>query len=197
MYTLPKTVTVAGKEFKIRCDGDFRMVLDCLIALEDAELTKRERMLACLVIFYSGIDTIQDLSVFETDEQLSDAVREMFKFINCGQLESPAASVNHKLIDWQLDSHLLSSAINKVAGTEVRALPYCHWWTFMGYFLAIGDGTFAQVISIRNKILQQKKLEKWEREFRHNNPQYFKWDSVPVSKKELDDEARKMWNGGQ
>ena len=45
-----------------------------------------------------------------------------------------------------------------------------HWWEFIGAFGCIGDGQFAQVVSIRNKRLHGKKLDKAEQEFVRNNP---------------------------
>ena len=62
------------------------------------------------------------------------------------------------------------SAINKVAGREIRTDSYCHWWTFIGYFDAIdGESTFANIVNIRNKKAKGKKLEKWEQEFYNAN----------------------------
>ena len=57
---------------------------------------------------------------------------------------------------------------------EVRACEYLHFWTFMGYFNEIGKGTFATVVSIRDKQRRHKKLEKEEREFIRDNPDIVK-----------------------
>ena len=59
---------------------------------------------------------------------------------------------------------MIFSAINKVAGKEIRSQEYMHWWTFMGLFNEIGEGMFASVINIRNKKARHKKLEKYEQE---------------------------------
>ena len=75
-----------------------------------------------------------------------------------------------KLIDWTDDEHLIFPAVNKVAGTETRALPFLHWWTFLGYFNEIGENSlFASVLSIRSKKAKGKKLEKYEQEFYKEN----------------------------
>ena len=47
----------------------------------------------------------------------------------------------------------------------MRALPYLHWWSFLSAFDAIGDGTFATVVGLRDKLRRGKKLEPWELEF--------------------------------
>jgi hypothetical protein len=40
--------------------------------------------------------------------------------------------------------------------------------------MAIGDGALATVVGIRDKIARGKKLEKYEQDFKRDNPQYFK-----------------------
>ena len=59
--------------------------------------------------------------------------------------------------------------VNKVAGTEIRAIPFLHWWTFMAYFNAIGEGQLSTLVSIRDKLRRGKKLEKWEQEYYRKN----------------------------
>lgn len=194
MYEIPTSIFIKGEEFKIRNNGDYRMILDCLIALDDSELEEPERIACSLIIFYDGIDSPADFNKFPDKET---AVLEMFKFFNCGQNESPGANVNYKLIDWEQDSQLISSAINKVANKEIRLEPYIHWWTFMGYYLAIGESALSTVLSIRNKIKKGKKLEKYEQEFKRNNPNYFRWDSRTAKQHDSDELARQLWNSGK
>ena len=194
MYDIPVSVQVGDTKYNIRNKGDFRMVLDCFAALDDEQLTAQERILACVIIFYEDMHSIEDTNKF-SDYQT--AVAEMFKFFNCGQEESPGASTNYKLIDWQTDSQLISSAINNVAGKEIRAEKYVHWWTFMGYYLAVGESALSTVVNIRNKIVKGKKLEKYEQEFRKNNPQLFRWKSKTVEQREQDELARSLWNSGK
>lgn len=194
MYDIPVSVQIGDTQYNIRNKGDFRMVLDCFAALDDEQLTAQERILACVIIFYEDMHSIEDTNKF-SDYQT--AVAEMFKFFNCGQEESPGASTNYKLIDWQTDSQLISSAINNVAGKEIRAEKYVHWWTFMGYYLAVGESALSTVVNIRSKIVKGKKLEKYEQEFRKNNPQLFRWKSKTVEQREQDDLARSLWNSGK
>ena len=194
MYDIPVKVQVGDKWYNIRNKGDFRMVLDCFAALDDVQLTEQERILASVIIFYEDMHSVEDTNKFS---DYNTAVTEMFKFFNCGQEESPGASTNYKLIDWQTDSQLVSSAINNVAGKEIRAEKYVHWWTFMGYYLAVGESALSTVVGIRSKIVKGKKLEKYEQEFRKNNPQYFRWNSKTVEQRAQDELARSLWNSGK
>ena len=60
-------------------------------------------------------------------------------------------------------------AINHVAGFEVRAAEYIHWWTFMGYYMEISEGIFSHILGLRVKKAKGKPLEKWEREYWREN----------------------------
>ena len=192
MYEIPTSITIDGRIFQIRNNGDYRVILDCFKALEDEELEASERLLASLIIFYEDFNSIED--VYNIDD-LSKLVSEMFKFFNCGN-ESMGTKVNHSIIDWEQDSQLICSAINKVANKEIRSEKYIHWWTFMGYYIAIGDSPLSTILGIRNKILSNKKLEKYEQQFRRNNPQYFVWNSRSMQEKEADKIAKEIWNSG-
>lgn len=194
MYTIPQSVLIEGKEYPIRNKGDFRVILDCFEVLNDVELTAQERLLASLIIFLEDMNSVYDLAVFEN---IDNAISAMFNFFRCGETESPGAKMNFKLIDWQKDSQLICSAINKVAGKEIRAESYLHWWTFMGYFLAIGESPLATIVSIRNKIMRGTKLDKSEMKFRRENPEYFIWDSKTAEQKEDDELIRQLWNQGK
>ena len=91
---------------------------------------------------------------------------------------------------------MIASAVNKVAGIEVRATSYIHWWTFMGYYLAIGESPLATIVSIRSKIMEGKKLEKYESKFKNDNPQYFIWDNKSIEDKEAEEAIMSLWNSG-
>ena len=57
------------------------------------------------------------------------------------------------------------SDVNRVAGREIRDEAFVHWWTFLSWFHAIGEGQLSTLVSIRDKLRRGKKLEKWEQDF--------------------------------
>lgn len=193
MYRLPTKVTVGDLEFNIRERGDFRMVLDCFKALQDAELSEDYRVLASLLIFYNELNDFADLREFEP--QLNDLVKEMFRFINGGEDNSPGAERDVALVDWEQDSQLVCAAINNVSNQEIRALEYLHWWTFLGYYMSVGQSVLSTVVSIRDKIAHHKKLEDWEKKFKNDNPKYFVWRQT-AKEQDLNNLVRDIWNKG-
>lgn len=193
MFEIPTSIDINGISYKIRNNGDFRMILDCFSALNDEELNKQERLFASLIIFYEDINTIQD--IYTNEDNLDTLVKSMYDFFNCGT-SSIGTHSNHKLVDWEQDSQLICSAVNKVAGKEIRFEPYIHWWTFMGYYTAVGESLLSTIVGIRDKIVRGKKLEKHEREFRRDNPQYFTWDNRSLEDKEAEQLIRELWDNG-
>ena len=193
MYSLPTKVKADDLEFNIRDRGDFRMVLDCFKALQDEELSEDYRVLASLLIFYNEFNDIEDLREFEP--QLQVLVNEMFKFINGGEDNSPGAERDVTLVDWEQDSPLVCAAINNVAHTEIRSVEYLHWWTFLGYYMSIGQSVLSTVVGIRDKIAHRKKLEDWEKKFKNDNPKYFVWRQT-AQEQDLNNLVRDIWNKG-
>jgi len=157
MYELPTTLEIDGVEHPIR--SDYRAVLDICTALADNELTSQEKGLALLTILYEDVEAITNLE---------EAVKKGLWFVACGDDTTPQRKAP-KLMDWEKDFSLIVAPVNRIAGCEIRSLPYMHWWTFIGYYYEIGDCAFANIVSIRSKKAKGKKLEKWEQEFYREN----------------------------
>lgn len=191
-YSLPKIIEIGGAPFAITNQGDYRMVLDCFSALNDEELSENEKIIASLIIFYEDINDIEDLDKIDAQE----AIEKMFKFFNCNQ-DNVGRKMNHRLIDWEKDANIICASVNRVAQTEIRSLPYLHWFTFMGYYMEIGECTLSTIVSIRNKIANNKKLEKYERDFKAENPEYFNFDFRSTIQKQDDSLIMNLWNGGE
>jgi len=189
MYELPTEIIIEGCPYKIRERGDYRIVLGAFSVLEDTELDQTERIISALMIFYEDLNELEDVLALPN---LEYAVSQMFDFFNGGKSDSSKKA--RKLIDWEDDSALICSAINHVAGKEIRLEPYIHWWTFLSYYMSVGECVLSTVVSIREKTMSGKKLEKWEKQYRDENPQYFNWNHKTID--ELDAEAwlKSVWN---
>jgi len=155
---LPKTLNVGGTEYKIR--SDYRDIFRIVSAFNDPELSDREKVYVCLKQVYLDFEKIPK-HFYET------AYETAVSFIECNM---PDDRPSPKLINWEKDEQLVFPAVNKVAGYEVRSVPYLHWWTFLGYFQGIDrDDTWGFILGIRQKRAKLKKLEKHEQEFYNAN----------------------------
>lgn len=196
MFDLPTTVTIKDREFGIRDDGDYRMILDVFSALQDIDIPKKERMITAIVIFYDGFSLDNVFEKAESSEIMEELATKMFDFISCGQTNM-GNKTNHKLIDWEQDEQLIASAVNNVANMEIRTVDYMHWWTFMGHYISVGESVLSTVVQIRSKLVEGKKLEKHEQEFRKKNPEYFIWNRQTVEDREADALIKEIWNQGK
>lgn len=158
-YTLPETVEIGGAEYPIR--WDYRPILDICAALQDTELDNQERAIAALTIFYPDFE---DIPV----EHVQEALDKLFWFINCGEEDEPKQG-NPKLVDWEQDFRLIAAPVSRVLGRSVRSKESLHWWDWMDAYAEIGDCTFAQVVSIRDKRARGKKLDKQDQEWYRRN----------------------------
>lgn len=157
-WSLPKSALVNGKRYRI--NADFRDILEIIECLNDREEDELTRRYVAMSLFFEDFETIPESDYVE-------AFRSMADFIAAG--EEDDGRPQPKQIDWKQDRNIIAAEINKVAGVEVRALEFLHWWTFVGYFCCIGDGQLATIVSIREKLRKGKKLETYEREFYTKN----------------------------
>lgn len=191
MYSLQTSIEIGQASFKIRNKGDFRMVLDCFEVMNDDELSMQEKLFVSLIIFYEDFNSFDDIS--NHMDILEELQKSMMNFINNGDENTKSNTQDRKVLDWKKDSNLICSAINNIAKTEIRALDYLHWWTFLGYYTAIGECLLSTVVSIRYKLAKGEKLEKYEKKFKQNNPEYFNIDMRSAEEKAADEYFRKLW----
>lgn len=153
---LPRSLEVNGRQLRIRTN--YRDILKILVAFSDPELQDSEKVYVCLLILYKDFEKMPR-------DDLEAAFAAAIQFIDCGAEPGKKKKRSPRTMDWEQDESLIFPAINKVAGREVRSLPYVHWWTFMGWFMEIGEGVYSSILSLRQKKAKGKKFEKWETEY--------------------------------
>lgn len=158
IFDLPTSVTFGGREWEIATD--YRDVLRVLTAFEDPDLTDADKAAICLYNMYVDLDEIPA-------ELAQDALDAAVAFIDAGHTREDTPGP--RTVDWTQDAPLIFPAVNRVAGYEVRAVEYMHWWTFVGLFMEIKDTTYSTILSLRAKKGRGKKLEKWEQEYWSQN----------------------------
>lgn len=190
---LPEHLTVGDMDYEIR--SDYRNVLDVFEAFNNPELTDAEKWEVAIYMMFECFSCYDD--AFEAAKAgflvegvvdyfpLEEAMKQINWFISAGK--APGKEIELPVYDWAQDEQMIFSAVNKVAGKETRELEYLHWWTFLGYFNEVGEGTFSFIVGIRNKLNKGKKLEKHEKEFLSHNKELVKLEK-PKSKEEQEKE---------
>lgn len=183
---LPECLAIGNTDYGIR--SDYRNVLQVFEAFNDADMGQEEKWTVAIYLLYEDFYCDDDVyAAIEEGFDAREAVEQIIWFISGG---NPREKKDERpTYDWEQDEQMIFSSINKVAGKEVRELEYLHWWTFLGYFHEIGEGTFSFIIGIRDKKNRNKKLEKYEKDFVRRNR-----DLVEITPRktadELEEDAR-------
>ena len=154
---LPEALTVGGEERPIRTD--YRVALDCFLALADNDLDAENKLLEVLDCLY--VDEVPP-------EYMQEALEKAFWYLRGGE-EERSNKKSPQLVSWAQDFNLIASPISKDLGRDIRGIEHYHWWSFLSAYMSIGDCLFAQVVSIRSKLASGKSLDKSDREFYRKN----------------------------
>lgn len=181
---LPEALTVDGTEYPIRTD--YRNILQVFESFQDPELKSEEKWIVAIYLLFEDFSCDDDvLQAAQDGFDLGEAMKQISWFISAGQPEKQV--LEQPTYNWTQDEQMIFSAVNKVAGRETRELDYLHWWTFLGYFNEVGEGTFSFVVGIRHKLNKGKKLEKHEKEFLAHNKELVQLKK-PKTKEEQEQE---------
>lgn len=164
---LSHSLTIGAEQYNLR--SDYRDVLQVFEAFQDPELSQEEKWIVAIYLLLEPFTCADDvLEAVENGFDLEAAADQVTWFISAGKESGEKKEL--PIYDWAQDEQMIFSAINKVAGREVRGIEYMHWWTFAGLFDEISEKSpLSFVMGIRHKKNKGKKLEKYEQEYLNNN----------------------------
>lgn len=183
---LPTVLTVNETQYAIRTD--YRNVLQVFEAFEDSDLTQEEKWIVAVYLMFEDFSCADDaLGAAEEGFDVSEAIQQIIWFISGGTLEKESTEL--PVYSWKQDEQMIFSAVNKVAGKEIREIEYMHWWTFLGYFNEIEEGSFSFIVGIRQKLNKKKKLEKHEKEFLSRNKHLVRLEKPKTKEEQKQEDA--------
>lgn len=146
-------------------ETDFRKILKILDVFANPEYEPDEQWLICLGVLYKDFD-FDNLPPNSVIEEMQKKAAE---FIDAGIKDDGTGRKKPKVVDWIQDAPIMAGPISKVLGRDVRSPEPTHWWTFLSAYMDIGESLFSNIINIRTKLANHKKLEDYEKEFYKNN----------------------------
>lgn len=153
LWQLPTQAVIGGRAYAIATD--FREVLAMLSYLADDSRPVWLRWQVALRLFYGEP---------VPPEHTGEAMAYLSEFVRCGEADTPGP----RRFDWVQDAAAIISDVNRVAGREIRA-EGLHWWTFLSFFRAIGEGQLSALVAIREKLRLGKPLDEWEQAYFREN----------------------------
>ena len=182
-YDLPTVLTVGGEKMEIR--SGFRDAIKIMIASADPDLDDATKTMIMIKILYPQWHTIPA-------ECMQEAAEKACEFLNCGQ-KNPKGKAQPRLVDWEKDAPLIVAAVNTTAGTEIRAIPNLHWWTFFSWFMEMRRSVYSNVLCIREQKAKGKKLDKTMETWCRQNRQLV---DLPTRLTQEEQEFLKRMGGG-
>ena len=195
--TLPLTIPVGGRDLPI--ETNFRTGMLFELMMMSGEVPEEEKIEYAVNLYFPN-------EFPRSAAEQREAIDGMLWFYMCGDQErrEPAAngsgssdkpSIVKRIYDYEVDAPMIYAAFLSQYGIDLQDVEYLHWWTFVGYYMEIGDCTFSTIISIRRKQQQHKPLEKWEKEFYSENREIVDLPAARFTADE-DDFMKKLFGGG-
>ena len=152
LWSLPRFLTLEGERYDIRWGWQ-----DVMAVLAELNADRPEWVCWFRAVARFFVQPVPDAL-------LGEAARALADFITAGRRQRQGL----KLLDWELDAMEIVADINRVAGREVRD-ENVHWWTFLGWFHAIGEGRLSELVTLRGKLARGEKLTAAEEAFYREN----------------------------
>lgn len=152
LWSLPRFLTLEGERYDIRWGWQ-----DVMAVLAELNADRPEWVCWFRAVARFFVQPVPDALLSAAASALAD-------FITAGRRQKQGL----KLLDWELDAMEIVADINRVAGREVRD-ENVHWWTFLGWFHAIGEGRLSELVTLRSKLARGEKLTAAEEAFYREN----------------------------
>lgn len=155
--TLPKTINVLGKEYKI--NTDFRAFIRICGIISDSEMPQEKKCASVIREAFGG--EILPPSLKETLKALA-------RFQSCSQdrdLQKDDETTNNyrkeRVVDFYEDSGLIYVAFLSQYGINLKEIEYLHWWEFLELFHGLsGDHEILEAMRVRSCNISKIKDKK-------------------------------------
>lgn len=158
---LPYTIEIDGEGYGI--NADYKTCLTIIMAFEDSELTKAEKMNLLLQLLYKTVP-----------QNIETAIKKGVLFLNCGDEDDNGSSNNaSRLYSFAHDDKYIFSGIDRVLNGRLSKGEFVHWWEFVMAFMELPeDCTMSKIIYFRSRYAKNK-LTKEERKIYAENRDLF------------------------
>lgn len=158
---LPEYVAIDDVEYKINTDYRISIMFEMMI--QDNTLTRREKPLIALSLYYP-----------EIPHNTSKALQKIMWFYSCGKTKSKVtkqktskkekSNASKQIYSFEYDAELIFAAYLGQYGVNLQRIDHLHWWEFKALFEGLNaSNKIIEVMSIRNTEIT-KDMPKAEKE---------------------------------
>ena len=174
---------VKEKIGNIKINTDFRISILFELLMQDNTVSKKEKILQSLQLYYPDLDKIKDFD---------KAIQDMLWFYRCGKeladsKENNNVERNKQIYSYEFDDDKIYSAFMEQYNIDLQDIEYLHWWKFKALFNALSENTqFVKIMGYRAMNVNEIKDKKMKKQYRKLQKMYALPDMRTEEEKEYD-----------
>lgn len=174
---------VKEKIGNIKINTDFRISILFELLMQDNTVSKKEKILQSLQLYYPDLDKIKDFD---------KAIQDMLWFYRCGKeladsKENNNVERNKQIYSYEFDDDKIYSAFMEQYNIDLQDIDYLHWWKFKALFNALSEKTqFVKIMGYRAMNVNEIKDKKMKKQYRKLQKMYALPDMRTEEEKEYD-----------
>lgn len=174
---------VKEKIGNIKINTDFRISILFELLMQDNTVSKKEKILQSLQLYYPDLDKIKDFD---------KAIQDMLWFYRCGKeladsKENNIVERNNQIYSYEFDDDKIYSAFMEQYNIDLQDIKYLHWWKFKALFNALSENTqFVKIMGYRAMNVNEIKDKKMKKQYRKLQKMYALPDMRTEEEKEYD-----------
>ena len=162
---LPSSVKIDSTEYEI--NSDFRTSVLFSLLMEDDNLSKEEKVLQALNLYYPVVP-----------DNSEEAIKQIKWFYSCGKLDNPignkkARTSSKKVFDFEVDANYIYSAFMSQYNIDLQDIEQLHWWKFKALLEGLKeDNKLSKIIEYRSVDLSKIKDKEQRKFYKDMQKQY-------------------------
>lgn len=174
---------VKEKIGNIKINTDFRISILFELLMQDNTVSKKEKILQSLQLYYPDLDKIKDFD---------KAIQDMLWFYRCGKeladsKENNIVERKKQIYSYEFDDDKIYSAFMEQYNIDLQDIKYLHWWKFKALFNALSENTqFVKIMGYRAMNVNEIKDKKMKKQYRKLQKMYALPDMRTEEEKEYD-----------
>ena len=153
---------IVSDKIKEEINTDFRISILFELLMQDREISKKEKVIQALQLYYPNFLQITDYE---------KAIEQMLWFYKCGNELANSKKVTkgnkRQIYNYEFDAEYIYSAFMQQYRIDLQEIKYLHWWKFKALFNGLSKETqLVQIMGYRSidtkKIKDRKERKRYE-----------------------------------
>lgn len=177
-------VIVREKLGNVKINTDFRISILFELLMQDNTVSKKEKIIQALQLYYPDFLGIKNLD---------KAIEDMLWFYRCGKelanstSKSQLTNKNKQIYSYEFDDDKIYSAFMQQYKMDLQDIQYLHWWKFKALFNGLAENTqFVKIMGYRAVDISKIKNKKEKKRYKELQRLYALPDMRTEEEKEYD-----------